>query len=47
MIDLTAHGGGTIRIENTNVADLDAEDFRIGLAGDEPPTDFGAGIDGL
>ena len=26
-IDLSAHGGGTLRLENVNVSDLDAEDF--------------------
>lgn len=27
MIDLTAHGGGTILLENFDIADLDASDF--------------------
>ena len=27
MINLTAHGGGTIRLENFDAANLDAEDF--------------------
>ena len=27
VIDLTGHGGGTIRLENTSVSDLDADDF--------------------
>ena len=27
VIDLTAHGGGTIRLENVDVSDLDASDF--------------------
>ena len=27
VIDLTSHGGGTIRLENTSVSDLDADDF--------------------
>ena len=29
VIDLTEHGGGTIRLENFDVADLDAEDFQF------------------
>ena len=29
VIDLTAHGGGTIRLENFSVDDLDAEDFQF------------------
>ena len=29
MIDLTGHGGGAIRLENFDVADLDAEDFQF------------------
>ena len=41
LIDLTDHGGGTIRLENFAVADLDAEDFRFY----EPPVDSGG--DGL
>ena len=28
-IDLTAHGGGTIRLESGSVNDLDAEDFQF------------------
>ena len=27
VIDLTGHGGGTIRLENADAGDLDAEDF--------------------
>ena len=42
-IDLTAHGGGTIRLENFDVADLDAEDFVFA----EPTVDPGAGVDGM
>ena len=38
MIDLTGHGGGTIRLDHTNVSDLDAEDFLFY----EPPVDPGA-----
>ena len=36
-IDLTAHGGGTIRLESISVNDLDAEDFQFY----EAPTDTG------
>ena len=43
VIDLTAHGGGTIRLKYTNASDLDAEDFQFY----EPPADAGAGVDGL
>ena len=43
VIDLTAHGGGTIRLENFDVADLDAEDFVFA----EPTVDPGAGVDGM
>ena len=43
VIDLTAHGGGTIRLENFDVADLDAEDFVLA----EPTLDPGAGADGM
>ena len=43
VIDLTAHGGGTIRLEDFDVADLDAEDFVFA----EPTVDPGAGIDGM
>ena len=39
MIDLTVHGGGTIRLENIAASDLDAEDFQFY----EPPADAGAG----
>ncbi len=35
VIDLSAHGGGSIRLESVDVADLDAEDFTFY----EPPTD--------
>ena len=41
VIDLTAHGGGTIRLESFAASNLDAEDFRFY----EPPAD--AGADGL
>ena len=37
VIDLTAHGGGTIRLENVAVADLDAADFTF----HEAPADVG------
>ena len=43
VIDLTAHGGGTIRLQDFDVADLDAEDFVFA----EPTVDPGAGIDGM
>ena len=43
VIDLTAHGGGTIRLENFDVADLDAEDFVLA----EPTLDPGASADGM
>ena len=41
VIDLTAHGGGTIRLESFAASNLDAEDFQFY----EPPAD--AGADGL
>ena len=41
VIDLTAHGGGTIRLENFSVNDLDAADFEFY----EPPVD--PGVDGI
>ena len=41
VIDLTAYGGGTIRLENTALGDLDAEDFNF----DEPLMD--PGLEGL
>ena len=36
-IDLTAHGGGTIRLEGVDIEDLDAADF-VGVDPD-PPVD--------
>ena len=42
VIDLSAHGGGTIRLENVDVTDLDAEDFTFY----EAPVDDG-GTDGI
>ena len=36
IVDLTAHGGGTIRLENTNVSDIDAEDFSFYEAPPDP-----------
>ena len=39
VIDLTGHGGGTIRIENINVDELDAEDFAFRVSGTEPQVD--------
>ena len=41
VIDLTAHGGGTIRLADFDVANLDAEDFAFY----EPPVD--PGVDGI
>ena len=41
VIDLTAHGGGTIRLDNVDVANLDAEDFQFC----EPQVD--AGVEGM
>ena len=41
VIDLSAHGGGTIRLDNVAVADLDAEDFNFY----EQPVD--SGVDGI
>ena len=41
VIDLTEHQGGTIRLENIDAAELDAEDFYFG----EPPVD--PGVDGI
>ena len=38
VIDLSAHGGGTIRLENVNVSDLSADNFGLkieGTAGDD------------
>ena len=43
MIDLAEYGGGTIRLENFDVADLDTEDFVFA----EPAGDSGAGVDGM
>ena len=40
VIDLTGHGGGTVRLENFAVADLDASDFLFY----EPPV--GPGVEG-
>ena len=40
-IDLTGHGGGTIRLENFSVNDLDAEDFQFCGAPVDP------GVDGI
>ena len=39
VIDLTGHGGGTIRIENIDVDELDAEDFAFRVSGTEPQVD--------
>ena len=41
LINLTAHGGGTIRLENFNVANLDAEDFSFYEAPVDP------GVEGI
>lgn len=41
VIDLTAHGGGTIRLQNTSLSDLDADDFSFF----EPPAD--PGVEGI
>ena len=41
VIDLTAHGGGTIRLENFSVDNLDADDFSFY----EPPVD--PAVDGV
>ena len=41
VIDLTEHGGGTIRLEQVDVSDLDAADFTFY----EPPAD--PGVDGI
>ena len=41
VIDLAAHGGGTIRLENFGVNDLDAEDFQFYEAPVDP------GVDGI
>ena len=37
LIDLSAHGGGTIRVENFSVDDLDAADFVFYQPPDDPP----------
>ncbi len=36
VIDLTSQGGGTIRLENVNVSDLDADDFTFYDSSTEP-----------
>ena len=42
VIDLTSYGGGTVRLEDTDVSDLDAADFVFS----EPPADASP-IDGM